>query len=35
MLIVGDNDPDSKNLFMVENDVFLLEQVYIPTILIS
>lgn len=35
MLIVADNEPESKNLFMVENDVVLLTKIKIPVIMIS
>ena len=35
MLVVVDNEAESKNLFMVENDVVLMHKVKIPVILIS
>lgn len=35
MLIVADNEQESKNLFMVENDVVLLVKIKIPVIMVS
>ncbi len=35
LIIVMDNDPSKKNLFIIENDLALLKQIKIPTIFVS
>ena len=35
MVMVVDDDPNTKNLFIIENDLNLLKQIKIPTIFIS
>jgi hypothetical protein len=35
MVIIVDNDPIRKNLYIIENDLNLLKQIKIPTIFVS
>jgi hypothetical protein len=35
MVVVFDNDPLKKNLFIIENDLNLLKQIKIPTVFIN